>query len=185
MTSTALYSTQEALGTFSFCKLDPSKHASTLHAWVTRPYANFWLMQNHSVEEVEKYYVDFHQKENNQAYLGFLDESPCFLIEAYDPKFDEVGETFENKEGDIGLHFLVAPSDKPIAGFTLSIIVAIMKFIFSLSEVQRVVVEPDARNEKLLALNKYFNVATRDVELADKTAKLAFYTRADYENYFR
>ncbi|MBV1871047.1 MAG: acetyltransferase [Gammaproteobacteria bacterium] len=183
MIPTTLFSTQESLGTFSFSKLDPINDASTLHAWVTLPYANFWLMQNYTVKDVENYYVDFNKKLNNQAYLGFLGDTPCFLIEVYDPKFDQVGEKFEHKPGDIGLHFLVAPCDAPVSGFTLSIIVALMKFIFSRNDIQRIVVEPDSRNTKLLALNKYFNLEMQEIQLKEKMAQLAFFTRANYENF--
>lgn len=177
----SVFHTKGPLGLFSFRELNPYKDAKLIHSWVSQPYAKFWLMQNYSVEDVKSFYLDFNSKEANQAYLGFYNESPCFLIEVYDPENDPLAEHYEVQPGDVGLHFLVAPSDTAIQGFTFAVIIAVMEFVFSHAGIQRIVVEPDTRNEKLLALNKYFNIETRKITMSKKTAQLAEFTREQYK----
>ena len=183
MISQSVFSTEGALGQFSLRELNPHTDAELLHSWVSRPYAKFWLMQNYGVEDVRNFYLDFNSKGANQAYLGFYNDSPSFLIEVYDPANDPLAEHYEIQAGDIGLHFLVAPSDKAIQGFTLAVIIAVMEFVFSQAGIQRIVVEPDERNEKLLALNKYFNIETRKITMSNKTAQMAIFTREQYESF--
>ena len=183
MTYQSLFSTEGPLGSFSLREINPHTDAELLHSWVSRPYAKFWLMQNYGVEDVENFYLEFNRNGGNQAYLGFYNESPSFLIEVYDPANDPLSEHYEIQAGDIGLHFLVAPSDKAIQGFTLAVIIAVMEFVFSHAGIQRIVVEPDERNEKLLALNKYFNIETRKISMNMKTAQLAIFTREQYKSF--
>ncbi|MBV1873639.1 MAG: acetyltransferase [Gammaproteobacteria bacterium] len=183
MNSQTLFSTEGPLGSFSLRELNPHKDAELLHSWVSRPYAKFWLMQNYGVEDVRSYYLDFNSNGTNQAYLGSYNESPSFLIEVYDPANDPLAEHYKIQTGDVGLHFLVAPSDKTIQGFTFAVIIAVMKFVFSHTGTQRIVVEPDSRNEKLLSLNKYFNIETRKITMGNKTAQLAIFTREQYRSF--
>ena len=57
----------------------------------------------------------------------------------------------------------------------------VMQECFADPSVARVVVEPDARNDKIAALNAAVGfVVARAVELPDKTAALSFCTRADF-----
>ena len=54
-------------------------------------------------------------------------------------------------------------------------------FLFERLGAQRVVVEPDARNARIHALNRAMGFAyTKDVAFREKTASLAFCTRADF-----
>ena len=183
MISQSVFSTEGPLGLFSLRELNPHKDAKLIQSWVSRPYAKFWLMQNYGVEDVRNFYLDFNSKGANQAYLGFYNELPSFLIEVYDPESDPLAEHYEIQAGDVGLHFLVAPSDKAIQGFTFAVITAVMEFVFSHASIQRIVVEPDTRNEKLLALNKYFNIETREIAMSEKTAQLAVFSRDQYKRF--
>ena len=71
--------------TFTFRTLDPLKDAELLHAWVTHPKAAFWMMQDASLVDVERAYMEIAADEHHHALLGLQDGVPAFLMEKYDP----------------------------------------------------------------------------------------------------
>lgn len=167
---------------FDFRPVDPGQDAVLLHDWFTRPYAQFWGMQQATVEDVA---AEFHRiagSPHHDAVLGLLDETPVFLCERYDPAHHELAAHYDVQPGDIGMHFLVAPADVPVPGFTTSVIRAVMDQLFADPAVSRVVVEPDVRNTKVHRLNGLvgFEVAGT-VRLSDKEAALSFCTRERFE----
>ncbi len=80
------------------------------------------------------------------------------------------------------MHFLVAPTDRPVHGFTLAVIRTVMDLLLTDPATRRVVVEPDVRNDPVHALNAQVGFrVVREVELPDKRALLSVCTRPDYE----
>ena len=63
-------------------------------------------MGDHSVDQVRDFYRDI------DAYVGLAGGQPAFLVERYHPADDEIGSKYEVREGDMGMHFLVAPTDR-------------------------------------------------------------------------
>ena len=113
-----------------------------------------------------------------QPFMGFFNGKPAFLVEFYKAKEDRIGAYYEAGEGDYGFHILMAPVEKRIPDFTFHVFNVIMDFMFSEDKVERLIVEPDARNEKIHVLNKRAGFEYQGVvELPEKTAHLAFCTR--------
>jgi RimJ/RimL family protein N-acetyltransferase len=80
------------------------------------------------------------------------------------------------------MHFLVAPADRPVHGFTHAVIVTVMELLFSDPAVRRVVVEPDVRNRAVHALNAAVGFrVSGPVILPDKEVLLSMCTREQYE----
>ncbi|WP_432051735.1 GNAT family N-acetyltransferase [Streptomyces xiamenensis] len=180
--STALFTrTDDALGRFTVRAVDPAADTPLLHSWLTHPKSAFWLMQNTTREQVRGYFDTIAASTAHHAYLGLHDGNPAFLTERYDPAHEPVGKVYPVQEGDVGMHFLTAPTDTPRHGFTLAVITTVMELLFSDAATQRVVVEPDARNRAVHVLNTAvgFQVAAR-VELPGKEALLSFCTRDQY-----
>jgi RimJ/RimL family protein N-acetyltransferase len=172
---------QTGIGHFSLRPLSLPDDIPRLHDWLTRDYARFWGMQDATPADIESFYHDLMASSHADAYLGLHDGSPAFLVECYMPLHDPVGQHYDVRPGDRGMHFLVAPSEKPIAGFTLAVMRTIMEFIFSDPFARRVVVEPDVRNEKIHVLNQRVGFEyDRVIQLGEKTAHLAFCTREQY-----
>jgi hypothetical protein len=84
--------------------------------------------------------------------------------------------------GDVGMHLLVAPpSDAPVACYTTSVMDAVLDRLFAVPGVERIVVEPDARNTKIHALNERLGFRPDAVvTLPDKDALLSFCSHSDY-----
>lgn len=164
--------------------LDLDRDLAVLHAWVTHPRSAFWMMQDHTPEQVRAAYAEIVASPHHDAWLGRVDGVPAFLAETYDPARSELAPHHETLPGDLGMHVLVGPpAGAPVPGFTSRVFAAVMRHCFASrghGEVptQRVVVEPDVRNEAIAALNARAGfLVVRDVPLEGKTAALSVCTR--------
>ncbi|MFB7595121.1 GNAT family N-acetyltransferase [Streptomyces sp. NPDC056160] len=168
--------------TFTIRPLDPTRDAELLHGWVTHPKAVFWMMQDARPQDVERAYLEIAGDAHHDAFLGLHDGEPVFLMERYDPAHRELTGLYEAEPGDVGMHFLVAPTDTPVHGFTRAVITAVLRYLFEDPATRRVVVEPDVRNTAVHALNEAVGfVAEREIRKPEKKALLSFCTREQFE----
>lgn len=168
-------------GTFILYPFDIEQDVPLIHSWVNLPYAQYWGMQQTTLEEVTKAYTDLCNG-HTQVYIATLNHEPAFLMEQYPPEKDPIGECYHSLPGDCGMHVLLAPPPpKTIPRFSWNAFQTIMEFLFANPAHRRIVVEPDIRNEKIHQLNKKAGfVYQQIVELPHKKAHLAFCTRAGY-----
>lgn len=168
-------------GALTVRPLDPQGDAELLHRWITHPKAAFWMMQDARLEDIEREYMRIAAHEHHQAFIGLHDGEPAFLMESYDPRYVELESLYEPEPGDIGMHFLVAPTDTPVRGFTLAVITAVMRELFADPAVRRVVVEPDVSNAAVHRLNEAVGfVAAEKIVKPEKEALLSFCTREQF-----
>jgi RimJ/RimL family protein N-acetyltransferase len=159
-----------------FRPVDPAADGPLLHGWLTHPKSAYWLMQQASLDDVRREFAD------QQSFLGLHEDRPAFLMQRYDPAHSELVDHYPVRPGDVGMHFLVAPADRPIHGFTRAVMATIMEFLFADPATARVVVEPDITNDKVLALNEFAGFRVLDtIALSDKKAYLSICTRSDHE----
>jgi RimJ/RimL family protein N-acetyltransferase len=174
--------TDAVLGAFAIRPLDPFADAELLHGWVTDPKAAFWMMQDATLPDVEREYMRIAAAEHHEAFIGLHEGRPAFLMESYDPARLELVGLYDALPGDVGMHFLVAPTDTPVSGFTRAVITTVMASLFADPANLRVVVEPDVRNTAVHALNAAVGfVPEREVVKPEKTALLSFCTREQFE----
>jgi RimJ/RimL family protein N-acetyltransferase len=138
---------------FTLRPLDVDADLHLLHRWVTHPKAVYWLMQGFTVEAVAAEYRRIEAHPHHSAYLGSYRGEPAFLAERYDPRHVDLAGLYDAEEGDVGMHFLTAPAETRVPGFTRGVITAVMAWLFADPAVRRVVVEPDVRNTVVHALN--------------------------------
>ena len=170
------------IGELCLRPLQVDAHAAVAHRWLSSDHAYYWGMQSLSAADVRDYFTQLAASDAGDAFIGLRDGEPAFLMERYDPAAEAIGKHYDVQPGDVGMHVLVAPTDQPIAGFTWSVFTLIMDFLFSDPATARVVVEPDASNDAIHALNRRAGfVYHRQVELPDKIAWFATCTRNDYE----
>jgi RimJ/RimL family protein N-acetyltransferase len=167
--------------TFTVRPLDPLTDAELVHEWVTHPKAAFWLMQNARLEDVEREYMAIAAHPYHHAFMGLHSGEPAFLMEQYDPREVELKGLYDPEPGDVGMHFLVAPTDTPVHGFTRAVIRAVMETLFADPATRRVVVEPDVRNKVVHALNETvgFEIVA-EIEKPEKDAYLSVCTREQF-----
>lgn len=168
--------------------LDVDRDVHLLHAWVTHPRSRFWMMQGASVDDVRREYADIVASPHHDAWLGRTGMGAAFLAETYDPARSAVASVLDVQPGDLGMHVLVAPTDAPVHGFTTEVFAAVVRHCFALPghggvPTARVVVEPDADNTAIHALNARAGfVVEREVQLPDKRALLSTCTREQWES---
>ncbi|HEY4597884.1 GNAT family N-acetyltransferase [Corynebacterium sp.] len=143
-------------GRVTISPVQPRRDAPLLHGWLTSPHAFYWQSLDASVEEVEREYLRITDAAHEAAWLLRIDDHPAALVETYDPSeilLDGV-PSLEHAPGDVGMHILVSPPrENPRPGFTNSIFAATMRWLCDHRGARRVVVEPDAGNQKILAKN--------------------------------
>lgn len=158
--------------------LDLERDLALLHAWVTHPRSVYWQMQGASVADVAAEYGLIADSPHHHAWLGRVDGVPSFLAETYDPAHSELADLPELAPGDLGMHVLVAPTETPVRGFTRAVFAAVLDHCFADRAVRRVVVEPDARNERIRAMNRAFGFRElRTITLPTKEATLSVLDR--------
>lgn len=169
---------------FTFRCLDPESDAELLHSWVTRPYAAFWGMQSATVADVVEEYSTIQSSGHHHALLGLDDGVPAFLMEEYLPAFSPLAGLYAEQPGDIGMHLLVGPpAGPPRTGYTAAVMETVLDRLFAKDRVERVVVEPDARNHKIHVLNERLGFRPAGgIVLPDKQALLSFCTREAFHS---
>lgn len=164
--------------------LDLATDTELLHSWVTHERSRFWGMLDADVDDVRQAYADLLASPHHDARIGLLDDTPVFLAETYDPRHHELADHVAVDEGDVGMHFLVAPpapGAPPVHGLTRAVIETVVAEVLADPAVRRVVVEPDARNTAVHALNAAVGFEVhREVPLSDKRALVSTCTRAAF-----
>ncbi|MET7748983.1 GNAT family N-acetyltransferase [Micromonospora sp. NPDC005367] len=171
------------MGEFALRPVDPHIDAALLHRWVTHPKAVFWLMRDADVARVAEEYRRIVEHPHHDAYLGHWRGRPAFLAERYDPARVELVGRYDARPGDVGMHFLCAPADTPVHGFTRAVITTVLAWLFADPSTERVVVEPDVRNTAVHALNAAvgFEVVGA-ITKPEKDALLSICTRAGFHS---
>jgi hypothetical protein len=167
---------------FTFRCLDPVADAPLLHSWVTQEYASFWGMLTCTEEDVVNEYTKIQSSGHHHALLGLDDGVPAFLMEEYVPEASPLAAVYAVQPGDIGMHLLVAPpAAEPRPGYTTVVMESVLDRLFAKDTVERVVVEPDARNTKIHVLNERLGFQPAGVvTLPDKQALLSFCGRDSF-----
>ncbi|KOU19031.1 siderophore biosynthesis protein [Streptomyces sp. WM6372] len=183
--------TIEDFGTVRFTPVDPATDSAVLHAWVVEERAEFWGMNGAGRELVQEIYEDVDRRDTHHAYMVRLDDEPVALFQTYQPEEDRVSECYEVREGDIGVHLMLAPiTGRPRPGFSRILIGSLIRFVFRNPAVLRTVGEPDARNEKAIALLGRIGFVRQgeitlpeidlpEIHLPEKRAVLAFLDRPE------
>jgi penicillin amidase len=179
----------DGFGTVRILPLDPEADLDVVHAWVSEERASFWGMNGMTRQQVAEIYAHMGTLDTHHAFLAVKDGEPAALLQTYEPEADRVGECYAVEPGDMGVHVLLAPpgSAGPRAGWTSALLTVIASYVLTGLHRQRIVVDPDERNEKAIArfLRQGFEagpvvvlpeVDLPDVYLPEKRAQLAFLT---------
>ncbi|WP_424936573.1 MULTISPECIES: GNAT family N-acetyltransferase [Bacteria] len=181
---TLVYTTRSpTIGHVEFVVLDPFADIDLLHEWVTRPESRFWGLADLPRDELRDLYLYVDGLPTHHAFVVRRDGTRSALLQAYAPEDDPLGDVYDTLPGDVGLHFLIGDRGAPVPRFSLHLIDLVAEFVFSRVEVDRLVVEPDVRNERAVAFfeRKAGFVLGPQVRLPDKTGQLAFLTRERWE----
>jgi len=181
---TVVYATgSPVIGSVEFVVLDPIADLDPLHEWVTRPESRFWGLTGLSRDELRDLYLFVDGLPGHHAFIVRREGSPSALLQTYVPEDDPLSEVYDTLPGDVGLHFLIGDRGRPVPRFSTHLIDLVAEFAFSRHDVDRLLVEPDVRNERAVAFfeRKAGFVLGPHVPLPDKIGQLAFLTRERWE----
>ncbi|MEU3849057.1 GNAT family N-acetyltransferase [Streptomyces sp. NPDC029554] len=180
----------DGFGTVRVLPVDAEADAGVLHHWVSEERAAFWGMTGLTERQVAEIYAHMDTLPTHHAFLVVREGEPVALLQTYEPEADRVGECYDVRPGDIGVHLLLAPAGpggrRP--GWTAGLVTVVAAYVLVGLDRRRVVVDPDVRNEKAIArfLRQGFTagpvvvlpeVDLPDVYLPEKKAQLAFLDR--------
>ena len=180
--TTVFVTDSPALGRVEVTVLDPVQDLDLIHGWVTRPTSRFWRLGDLSRDDLRDVYLFVDSLPSHHAFLVHRDGVPIALLQTYEPENDPLGEVYDVQPGDAGIHFLLGDRGAPLPGFSTSFFDVIAEFLFASPEVDRIVAEPDIRNERAIArIRKCGFTLGPQVDLPDKTGQLAFLSREQWE----
>ena len=180
-----------ASATVSIRPLDVDRDAARIHEWLTHPRAHYWMMTELDEAEVRTYLEGVRASADDAGWVGSVDGDDCFYVETYTPDSLIPQNVLATGPGDIGMHLLVAPPAGPaVHGLTDRIMAAVIDFCLKAGDrggrgAERVVVEPDARNDAIIEKNRAagFTPITEATIMMGEIAKRALVsvcTRADF-----
>lgn len=163
--------------TYALRPVDPEADAPLIHGWVSAPRARFWGMLEEDIAGVRAIYAYLAEQPHLTASLVTVAGDPVGIVQTYDPFVEEIGEHYDRRPGDLGVHLLLA-DDPARAGHTLDLVRAVVGRLLADPATTRLVMEPDVRNAASLALLDRLGASLGPVvRLPGKTARFAFLER--------
>ena len=166
---------------FTLTPVDPVADLDLIHDWVTQDRARFWGMTDHTRADVGEVYAYLDTLPTHHAFLAREGDLPVAIFQTYEPAADPLGDFYDVRAGDLGVHLFVAPTDAPVPGFSGRLVARLVAAVFADPSVQRLVVEPDIENDKSVALLGRAGFEWVSViDLPHKKARLGFLDRTAY-----
>ncbi|WP_436345893.1 GNAT family N-acetyltransferase [Natronorubrum sp. FCH18a] len=121
-----------------------------LHAWLgsahVKPYWQLDLPLPAFRDRLATKLADDHLT----PYIGCLDHVPMSYWECYWAAEDDVANHYDADPTDQGIHLLIGPDEYLGRGYALPLLRAVVAMQFRHSETERVIAEPDARNDRVI-----------------------------------
>lgn len=166
----------------SFSKVEFERDAALLHRWQQQPYVVPYWKLNISFEDYKKHLKKFLDDEHQTLYLGLIDGVPMSYWEAYWVRGDVIENAYDPHPEDQGIHLLIGEEAFLGKGYALPLLRAIVNFQFLHQETEKVIAEPDIRNEKMIhVFEKCGFEKVKPIELPDKTGMLMYCHREAFE----
>jgi RimJ/RimL family protein N-acetyltransferase len=141
----------------------------------------FWDMAL-PLDEIREYLRKVLDAPHETSYIGELDGSPMSYWEAYWAADDVISRYYEAQPEDQGIHLLIGPPEFLGKGYALPLLRAITTFQFQHEQTQKIVTEPDIRNDRVIRVFERCGFEfQRPIDLPEKRAALMFCHRERFE----
>jgi acetyl CoA:N6-hydroxylysine acetyl transferase len=168
---------------FTFRPVDFDRDTELLYEWMHKSHiAPFWKL-NLPMPEFKKWLHKSIKAEHKEVFIGTFNGTPvCYLI-AYSIKDDPIREHYDYQEGDLGMHLLIGPRPFLNKEDGVSIIRAMIIFLFHHYGAKRIMGEPDIRNRIVIPILKELGgQVLGQIDLPHKKASLIVGDRVAVEN---
>ena len=173
--------------TLLFDRADPDVDAPLLYDWLHRPHVAPWWGADRDIDETRAYLA--RQRSSDHLVPWIVSHAPADAgsdgspepfgyVETYRPADDPLAAWFPVRPADRGWHVLVGPPDAIGTGLPRLMGRAVLAYLLSEPDIERVICEPNELNGRMLAFCKalgYEPVAA--VDLPTKRALILECTR--------
>ncbi|WP_257348842.1 GNAT family N-acetyltransferase [Pseudalkalibacillus decolorationis] len=164
--------------TISFIPVDYERDLELIYKWMHEPHVIPYWQLNMPFSKFEVHLKRALDDQHQTLYLGYMDGVPMSYWEAYWVNGDVVEKCYEPEMKDQGIHLLIGEADFLGKGYSQQVLEAMVEFQFRESETQKVIAEPDIRNDKMIhVFEKCGFKAIKPIKLPDKTGLLMFCDR--------
>ncbi len=170
----SFYTFDETVGkSIGFREVDPDRDLGRLHAWLNSDHVLPYWTQNDPLPQVHETIRQRDADPDQTLYIGYLDHTPMSYWESYWAAEDRVADYYDADPADQGIHLLIGPPEYLGQGYATPLLRAMVEFQFQHHETDRVVAEPDARNDRAIRAFEAAGFDRRgELDLPDKTGQL-------------
>lgn len=165
-----------------FRPVELDRDLGRLHAWLNNEHVlPYWQLNDplpEFREELDAKLTDDHLT----PYVGTLDHVPMSYWERYWAAEDAIADYYDADPSDQGIHLLFGPPEYLGEGYAEPLLRAMTAFQFRHPETQRVVTEPDVRNDVVVHVFEQCGFEpVREIEMEEKDALLMTCDRERFE----
>jgi RimJ/RimL family protein N-acetyltransferase len=171
--------------TISLRQADVERDLGRLHAWLGSDHVKpYWQLD----EPLPAFRAELESKLDDDhltPYVGCLDHVPMSYWECYWAAEDDVAAHYDARPSDQGVHLLIGPEEYVGQGYAQSLMQAVVAMQFRHPDTERVVAEPDARNDRVIHVFEQCGFEQRDqfyFDEAEKEAALLVCERDRFES---
>lgn len=174
----------EGIGkTIGFRQVSLERDIGRLHAWLNEPHVLPYWQQNDPLPQVRDTIAKRAANDDQTLYVGYLDHVPMSYWESYWAARDDISDYYDAQPADQGIHLLIGPPEYLGHGYATPLLKAMTAFQFQHPETQRIVTEPDVRNEKVIHVFENCGFEPqREIEMEEKDALLMTCHRETFES---
>lgn len=168
--------------TISFRKASIDRDLGRLHRWLNEPHVQPYWQRDYPLPKFRRYLEESLADDHHTPYIGHLDHVPMSYWEAYWATDDDIADYYDAKPTDQGIHLLIGPREYLGHGYATPLLRSMMRFQFQHYETDRIVTEPDVRNDTVHRVFENCGFESqRTIELETKDALLMICRRERFE----
>ncbi|WP_137286402.1 GNAT family N-acetyltransferase [Halorussus salinisoli] len=153
-----------------------------LHAWLNEDHVLPYWQLDDPLPEFRDALAEKLADDHVTPYVGHLDHVPMSYWECYWATDDPIADYYDADPADQGIHLLVGPPEYLGHGYAEPLLRAVTEMQFRHGETDRIVTEPDVRNEIVHhVFEKCGFEPRREIEMDEKTALLMVCERDRFE----
>lgn len=155
-----------------------------LHAWLNGEHVLPYWQLDDPLPAFRRRLAEKLADDHLTPYVGCLDHVPMSYWERYWAVDDPLANHYDAEPADQGIHLLIGPPEYLDNGYATPLLRAMTDLAFRRPETDRVVAEPDARNERAIRVFErcgYEPVREFEFPEEDKTALLVACDRDRFE----
>ena len=169
--------------TISFRRAEMERDLGRLHRWLNEPHVLPYWQWNDPLPEFRTRLADKLADGHQTLYVGHLDHVPMSYWESYWAAEDDLAEQFDARPADRGIHLLIGVPEFLGHGYAKPLLRAMTAFQFRHDETDRIVTEPDVRNERVVHVFEECGFEPRrELSLDEKDALLMVCERERFES---